>query len=129
MKTYPFDALQEPLKAERQWLLIAASAATLWKRGVDGEAAFLSQPETPEGRFAPERGMWRNNQQRRGRAASAADFVSQTGMFSSAARLTRDMRNRPVNPRDKLGAKNSLASLMMYRSNDRRINNYPSDVA
>ena len=40
MKTYRFDALQKPLEAERQWLLIAASAATLRKSGVDGELLF-----------------------------------------------------------------------------------------
>ena len=87
MKTDPFDALQKPLEAERQWLLIAASAATLLKRGVDGELLFSSPPETPEGRVTLQPRTWRGNQQRRGLAASAADFVSQTRMFSSAARL------------------------------------------
>ena len=49
---------------------------------------FLSSPEAPESTVTLQRRTWRGNQQRRGLAAAAADFVSQTGMFSSAARLT-----------------------------------------
>ena len=51
------------------------------------ESCVFNSPETLEGEIRHKRNLWHDNQQRCGLAASAADFVSQTGMFSSAVRL------------------------------------------